>query len=316
MISFIVIGRNEGWKLKKCLESIALTVEQDGVAEHEIIYVDSASTDNSLSIAKEFEGVKVVLLTGNCSPAIARNVGVTLSTGNILYFIDGDMEILPDFLPQVLRKDYTLIYPFVSGFYYNYNYNSNWEIRSQTQHPPAKKLKPFQYEIGNGGLAIMARETWNSVGGMKNYMRKGEDPDLGFRLAKRGVLKLRINRPMAIHHTQKYEGRKSFGSLLLKSNLIGTVLLYRENILSFYGLKFIITREASFVALVLSLLLFVLTQHYLALAPYLAIQIVRTFRRFAPLRFPYIVFKDLVLLFGFLFFYPSKEVKVSYSVIA
>jgi len=40
MISFIVIGKNEGWKLTKCFESIFNTVAYNQVMNYELIYVD------------------------------------------------------------------------------------------------------------------------------------------------------------------------------------------------------------------------------------------------------------------------------------
>ena len=52
MISFIVIGRNEGWKLTKCFESIYDTINYNKLINYEIIYVDSASTDDSIDRQK------------------------------------------------------------------------------------------------------------------------------------------------------------------------------------------------------------------------------------------------------------------------
>lgn len=49
MISVIVIGRNEGARLERCLTSVEKALWQ---MPHEIIYVDSGSTDNSLDIAR------------------------------------------------------------------------------------------------------------------------------------------------------------------------------------------------------------------------------------------------------------------------
>lgn len=45
MVSVVVIGRNEGQRLVRCLESVT-RMEQDGFTL-EVIYVDSTSTDGS-----------------------------------------------------------------------------------------------------------------------------------------------------------------------------------------------------------------------------------------------------------------------------
>ena len=63
MISFIIIGKNEGWRLQKCLQSISYVVEQDAIVNYEIIYVDSQSTDNSIELAKQY-GAKAFFITG------------------------------------------------------------------------------------------------------------------------------------------------------------------------------------------------------------------------------------------------------------
>ena len=51
MISVVVIGRNEAARIGACLESIRSSL---GVLSHEIIYVDSRSTDDSVAIAKTY----------------------------------------------------------------------------------------------------------------------------------------------------------------------------------------------------------------------------------------------------------------------
>ena len=89
MISFIIIGKNEGWRLQKCLQSISYVVEQDAIANYEIIYVDSQSTDNSIELAKQY-GAKAFLITGECNAAIARNIGAKEAIGDI--FVDSTYD--------------------------------------------------------------------------------------------------------------------------------------------------------------------------------------------------------------------------------
>ena len=50
-VSVVVIGRNEGQRLAKCLESIR---QAEAVAIGEVIYVDSASTDGSAELASRY----------------------------------------------------------------------------------------------------------------------------------------------------------------------------------------------------------------------------------------------------------------------
>ena len=53
MLSVVVIGRNEGARLVRCLESIGQMTPLPGPVE--VIYVDSGSTDGSLERAAQFK---------------------------------------------------------------------------------------------------------------------------------------------------------------------------------------------------------------------------------------------------------------------
>jgi len=105
MISFIIIGRNESWKLTKCIESVFDTAKYSSLEDYEVLYVDSQSTDNSIELVNEFNGINVFLIKGECNAAIARNIGAVEAKGDILFFIDGDMEIIPSFLNEVLDSE-------------------------------------------------------------------------------------------------------------------------------------------------------------------------------------------------------------------
>jgi GT2 family glycosyltransferase len=69
---------------------------------YEIIVVDDASADGSVSIAARYADT-VVKLTGHpAGPAYARNRGVELARGEIIAFVDGDVVVRPDTLPRLL----------------------------------------------------------------------------------------------------------------------------------------------------------------------------------------------------------------------
>ena len=85
-IGAVVIGRNEGDRLHRCLRSMAGKVER-------IVYVDSGSTDGSLEMARE-QGAEIIELdlTKPFTAARARNAGIAalLKTGpkpNYIQFV-------------------------------------------------------------------------------------------------------------------------------------------------------------------------------------------------------------------------------------
>lgn len=99
-ISVVIIGRNEGERLHRCIESVKNA--RWNALSHDIWYVDSRSTDGSLAYAQE-QGVKPLLLEdiAMCA-AKARNLGWKSATGEFILFLDGDTQLHPDFVSRAL----------------------------------------------------------------------------------------------------------------------------------------------------------------------------------------------------------------------
>src|ERR1044071_10482116 len=88
----VVIGRNEGERLRRCFESL-------GSLARRAVYVDSGSTDGSIALARSF-GAEVVELPADrpFTAARARNAGVDRLVANfpktgLVQFVDGDCRV-------------------------------------------------------------------------------------------------------------------------------------------------------------------------------------------------------------------------------
>ena len=69
LIGAVVIGRNEGGRLRRCLESVRVQV-------HHVVYVDSGSSDGSVELAKQ-TGIETIGLTqGPFTAALGRRTGL------------------------------------------------------------------------------------------------------------------------------------------------------------------------------------------------------------------------------------------------
>jgi glycosyltransferase involved in cell wall biosynthesis len=314
MISFIIIGRNEGWKLSLCLESVVKATSEAPFLDSEIIYVDSNSNDESISVATSFPGVIVFRLTGDYNAPIARNVGVENAKGNIFCFLDGDMELEGSFIGHVINRNGDLTYGFVSGYYINRIYNEKWELLHEDRFPPEKKLVRDYLEPSTGGLFIISRQNWELVGGMKNYLYGGADPDLAFRLAEKGVLKLRKTNLMAIHHTRNLGRRIDIETLLSKRALTGRILLYRENLRSLPAIKRMVRNEYTALSLFLGIvLIFMFPSIWPAFVfSYLFFVGLKSLKRKLK-SFWSIVLKDMIFLLGFLFYWPGRRCVINYE---
>ena len=97
LVSFIVPCYNVSKWVTRCLDSIyALGFSEE---EFEIITVDDASTDDTLSIlesyADEHQNLKIVRHLVNRNLGAARNSGLSVSTGRYIIYVDSDDEIGP-----------------------------------------------------------------------------------------------------------------------------------------------------------------------------------------------------------------------------
>src|SRR6476620_4956326 len=101
-LSVIIIGRNEAARIESCLRSVFASLA--GYDDYEIIYVDSASEDQTIEIASRFP-IRILQLRRNwkLSAAAGRFVGYRHSTGRYLLFVDGDTVLYKRWLLQAVE---------------------------------------------------------------------------------------------------------------------------------------------------------------------------------------------------------------------
>lgn len=192
-LSIVVIGRNEGPRLVRCLESVAA---MHGLGrEPELIYVDSASSDGSVDRAAQL-GAKVICVAPHRpSAALGRNAGWHAARGEIVLFLDGDMTIAPDFVEQTLGEfddpqvgvvfgDCREIDP--QGSIYNRILDLDWIV----------PLGPAEY---CGGAALIRRDLLVRVGGYNENLIAAEDTELCSRVRAIGYTILHVGRLMVRH---------------------------------------------------------------------------------------------------------------------
>src|SRR5690242_7292554 len=100
-LSVVVIGRNEGLRLERCLRSVAGMHPVRGAIE--LIYVDSASTDGSAERAARL-GAKVIRVAPlHPCASVGRNAGWKAATAEIILFLDGDTVLASEFVADSLH---------------------------------------------------------------------------------------------------------------------------------------------------------------------------------------------------------------------
>lgn len=310
MISFIIIGMNEARTIKNTIDSIYTYVHFNKIGDYEIIYVDSKSTDNSINIVRNFNEVKIFEITGEINAAIGRNIGAKEAKGDVLIFLDADMDIEKTF-HDIIFKNGKLIYPFVSGQLKNIFYNSKWEVVDENVLHP--NLTEDSYEATTGGYFIIEKKLWNSVHGMKTKYRRSQDLDLGLRLAKKGTLLLRKKELFVKHHTIHYQNKARMWKMLFNGSfLYGTSVLYRDHIFNKHIYKIMMRKDYTFIILLATLLLSlffppIILFYFLILGIRVVFQ--TKVKQNAPFitTYTFIMLKDIMVLFGAIAFFPQNK---------
>lgn len=300
MISFIIIGKNEGWRLKKCLQSVVDVIEHDEIADHEIIYVDSRSKDNSVELAKQY-GAKAFLVTGECNAAIARNIGAREAMGDILFFIDGDMELFSGFLPKVLTQDGRLEYPFISGIFNDVVHDNDWQYLHTSRRHKLQEGEPDLVQVTTGGLFMIEHSLWKQMKGMDTKFKLGEDYDLGIRLSQAGVPLHRKAIVLANHYMRQYNIQTYYvGSVKY------TALLLRKHWNNINYLKVFVAQQYTLLALVFSLTIMMTLSVWGGLLYLLAVLYKNIKQHNSLQRCWQPIARDMVMLWALFFFWPSR----------
>jgi len=86
-------------------KSVASCLRQDGIDDFEIIIVDNSRDGNAAAavgeMARSDSRVRYVAAT-TPNISVARNAGIAAASGNVIAFIDDDMEVAPDWLRHLL----------------------------------------------------------------------------------------------------------------------------------------------------------------------------------------------------------------------
>lgn len=189
-VSVVVIGRNEGARLVRCLASLSGAAAQ-------IIYVDSGSEDDSVAAARA-AGAEVVELdmTTGFTAARARNAGLAQAIHPLVHFIDGDCEMQPGWMGTAVA--FLQAHPEVAALC----------GRLRERHPEASlynRLADAEWDAepgqvrACGGIALMRRDALDAVGGFDPTLIAGEEPELCLRLRRAGWTIWRLADEMALH---------------------------------------------------------------------------------------------------------------------
>ncbi|MEZ0267145.1 MAG: glycosyltransferase family 2 protein [Phycisphaerae bacterium] len=194
-VGLVVIGRNEGARLERCLASAAPHIGR-------AVYVDSGSTDHSVPMARA-RGIDVVELDTSVpfTAARARNAGfarlLEIAPGTeLVQFVDGDCEILDSWWDSAARRlldrpELAIVcgrrrerFPDASA------YNRLCDVEWDTPVGPADAC---------GGDFLCRAVAFQQVHGFDPAFIAGEEPEMCLRLRAKGWQIERLGVDMTLH---------------------------------------------------------------------------------------------------------------------
>lgn len=163
-------------------------LEQDEPAE--LIFVDDGSADDTAARLRERVGgrARVIEHEANRGRAAARNTGIAAATGEVLLFLDMDMEPEPGFIRAhaELHRDPAVVgavsNPVLEGLDPEDPYHQYLSTRRGASGVGPGRPLPFKYFII--GYTSVKAEAVRAAGGFDERFGYGEDIDFAYRLAR------------------------------------------------------------------------------------------------------------------------------------
>jgi glycosyltransferase involved in cell wall biosynthesis len=195
-LSVVIIGRNEAAHLSECIQA-AIQAGKKTKRRFEVIYVDSASTDDSIAIASRYPISVIRISPGEWRCAAAgRAIGARFASGKYVAFIDGDMVCDPLWFKSALT-------------YFNDRYGkvgavtgkrldidvSNGSIYSVKQnYDNVVDLKRFS------GAVMISYSAIKASGGYDPYLISLEERELAGRIKDTGFRVIGVPHAMVEHY--------------------------------------------------------------------------------------------------------------------
>lgn len=181
-LSVVVVAKNEEDRIGACLESVFAAAERV-VPAFEVVLVDSASTDRTVEIAREYP-VTVLRIPEEHTVAggAGRFVGESVVDGEMVLHVDGDMILTETWLPRAV--EYLREHEDVVGVEGHLNSSDRETVETVEMI---------------GGVMLFDGSALRSIGGFDPFLLSNEDVDVGYRLSAAGYRLVRLPEVSADH---------------------------------------------------------------------------------------------------------------------
>lgn len=184
----------------------------------EVIVIDDASSDGSLSLLKGYAKnatIKFTVHAENRGAAAARNTGISLATGEFVAFLDADDEWEPEKLQRQIHPLMDNPRMSMVGCWLRFCWvDGRRQVVNGDREPPVgpeawRAMLRYSFYVPT---AIVARRTeLDAIGGFDPSLKAGEDQDLCIRLASRGEVGF-VNEVLGTMYEQLSSLSRTYGS--------------------------------------------------------------------------------------------------------
>ncbi|MEB2288552.1 MAG: glycosyltransferase [Anaerolineae bacterium] len=202
-LSVVLIARNQAWNVARLVESV---LEQTAsCASREIVLVDSASDDGTASQAARYP-IRVYRLRAGqrLTAAAGRYVGLNRTAGDLVLFLDGDMELCQGWLEKAVevcgqRPDVAVVTGLVIDRPLHTARSEAFVVEQAETPVPLVDVKH------GGGAALYRRAVLDEVGAFNPHFYSDEEPELCVRIRRRGYRIVELACPAVCHYTEPHE---------------------------------------------------------------------------------------------------------------
>jgi dolichol-phosphate mannosyltransferase len=174
LLSIIIPVYSEEEVIDECYRRVKAMLNTLRDIDHEIIFINDGSTDNTLhklkSICRKDKKVKITSFSKNFGHQVAVTAGLKKSRGDMIAIMDADLQDPPELIPKMIEKlkeGYDLVYgkrkkredkkvkKFIAAFYYRI-----LEKMSETRIP-----------VDTSDFALLNRKVVNALNKMEERNR-------------------------------------------------------------------------------------------------------------------------------------------------
>jgi glycosyltransferase involved in cell wall biosynthesis len=180
-VSIVIPALNEQQYIGECISHIQQLDYPASLVE--IIVVDNGSTDDTISILKEYHVNFSIDKAANISKL--RNIGAERTKGDLICFVDADCFVDRSWLKNAVETINKIKNIGITGSYYGIQEKPTWVEKTWYE---LKKDIVGEVNFISSGNMIIHRKIFNEVGGFDETVITGEDYELCQRVRKHGYI--------------------------------------------------------------------------------------------------------------------------------